>query len=438
MPTLYSRILSLTWPLILSNLAVPLLGIVDSAMLGHLDEPQFLAAAALGGSLIALIFSSLNFLRMSTTGLSAQAFGSNNKALQSRSLLQGLQFAAVLSLFLLFLSPFLIKPALSLMLDGQSSSLFTLACEYSQIRMLSAPATLINYVLVGWAIGQQQTKLAMLSLTATTVINIFLDYIFIVVFDFQAAGSAWATVIAEYVSLIICSFFIVKRHPWLITHRAHLSRGWRDYRHLFSLNQNLFIRSSCLLFVFAFFNAQSAKMGDAILAANAILLQLVMLQSYALDGFAHATEALVGQSAGNKSYALRNIYKATALCVSIAALLLVIFYIALQPHIAPLFTQQKLLIQYINSYLPWVIFLPLVSVWAYWLDGIAVGLSASKNMRNSLLIASFMIFLPCWYVTKSWGNHGLWLSFFVFSLARGVLLAPLLKNKVIHVADTAR
>ena len=431
MPELYKNILLITWPLILSNLATPLLGLVDSAMLGHLDNPSFLAAAALGASLITLILASLNFLRMSTTGLSAQAFGSEDLQQQSHCLQQSLTIAIAISTLLVILSPWIIELGLYLMLDQPESLLHKLTNEYCQIRFFAAPATLCNYVLVGWAIGQQNTRLAMLSLISTSLINIVLDYVFILQWDWQTAGSAWATVIAEYSSLLICSVYFYRRYPQIFKALGRRINKSMDYRRLFSLNRDLFIRSSCLLFVFAFFNSQGAQMGALTLAANAILLQLISLQSYALDGFANATEALVGQHVASKrsrTHTLRDIYKATALCSFITALVLVLAMQLASPWLAELFTAQAGLIDAINQYLPWVIVLPLISVWAYWLDGVAVGLTASHAMRNCMVIATLGIFLPCWYMTQELGNNGLWLSFFVFSAARGLLLLPLLKK----------
>lgn len=431
MPALYTRILSLTWPLVLSNLAVPLLGIVDSAMLGHLDSPRFLAAVALGASFMTLVFASLNFLRMSTTGLSAQAFGSHDVNLQSDCLKQSLILALLLAIILLFSGAWLIQLGLYLMLDGQANTLYALSYEYCQIRFFSAPATLLNYVLIGWAIGQQNTRLAMLSLTCTSIVNIILDYIFILQWDWQAAGSAWASVIAEYVSLIICTIYLFKRYPFIAEKLLQKPRQRLNYRRLFSLNRDLFIRSSCLLFVFAFFNSQGAQLGELVLAANAILLQIVMLQSYALDGFAHTTEALVGQqsqAAIKKRRGLKAIYKATALCSFVTALALVGLFLLIKPRLAGLFTTQTALIESINLYLHWIILLPLISVWAYWLDGVAIGLTASKAMRNSLLIATFLVFIPLWYFTQHLANNGLWISFFVFCGARGLLLLPLLNT----------
>ncbi|NRB37874.1 MAG: MATE family efflux transporter [Pseudomonadales bacterium] len=437
MPTLYQRILAITWPLVLSNISIPLLGLADSAMLGHLDSPEFLGAAALGASLITLVFASLNFLRMSTTGLSAQAFGTNDLIQQTLSLKQSLILALLLASVLLLLSPWIIQLGLYVMLINDVSSLYHLSQEYCQIRFYAAPATLLNYVLVGWAIGQQNSRLAMLSLTTTSGINIALDYLFILQWDWQTAGSAWASVIAEYSSLAIVSLYMIKRYPDICS-RLFQKIGGHNYKRLFTLNQDLFIRSSCLLFVFAFFNSQGAQLGDTVLAANAILLQLVMLQSYALDGFANATEALVGQEKSKLDTSrtrMLNIFKATALCSFLTALMLIAGFFIAKPWLASIFTSQPALIAIFNQYSYWVIFLPIVSVWAYWLDGVAVGLTASKAMRNSLVIAVFLIFLPIWYFTQHLGNSGLWLSFFVFSTARGLLLLPLLKNNKYDVTN---
>ena len=439
MPALYIRILSITWPLVLSNLATPLLGIADSAMLGHLDSPNFLAAAALAASLITLIYASLNFLRMSTTGLSAQAFGSEEISEQSSSLKNSALLALLLASVLLLLSPWLVQLGLYFMLPSEQHALYKLSYEYGQIRLFSAPATLLNYVLVGWAIGQQNTRLALLSLTSTSMLNILLDYIFIMHWGWETAGAAWASVIAEYCSLCICCIYLLNRYPKICAQLLHKHSAAFNYAQLFSLNRDLFIRSSCLLLVFAFFNSQGAQLGETVLAANAILLQLVMLQSYALDGFANATEALVGQNSRLASHKkhdkLKAIYTATATCSLITALALVTAFYIGKPWLALIFTDQVELINLVNTYSHWVIFLPLFSVWAYWLDGVAVGLTAGQAMRNSMLIATVCIFLPLWYFSQELANTGLWLSFFVFSAARGLLLLPLLNNHKNHARN---
>ncbi len=428
MKLILKRVVCISLPLMLSNIAIPLLGLVDSAILGHLDDSTYLAAAALGASLISLVIASFNFLRMTSTGLSALAFGANKQELQAQVFQQGLLLGLFIGLLISLSSVWIVSFGLHWMLPTEQSDLYALAKEYCQIRLLAAPASLGLYAIIGWAIGQQNTHLALLCLLGSCVINLVLDYIFIIEWHWQSAGSAWASVIAEYSSLVMAIFYCQKNYPFLAQRFYAASVNKTSLTKLLNMNSDLFIRSSCLLLVFAFFNTQSAHLGSLTLAANAILLQCIMMQSYLLDGLAHAAEALVGESKGRKDRHRGHLYRIISSCTLIVAIVLTLIFFSLNDHLAPLFTQQPRLIEQLDNYLIWVIIFPLISCWAYLLDGIAVGLSESRAMRNSIVIATIVIFLPTWLLSQSFGNHGLWLSFFVFFVARGLLLLPILKS----------
>lgn len=428
LPPLYHRIWMLAWPMMLSNISVPLLGLIDTAILGHLPSPRYLAAVALGASLMSFVFSGLNFLRMGTTGFSAQAFGQQDKTLATTRLQQGLLLAGLLGCGLLVLSPLLKN--LGLYLLQVPEDIRPLSASYVQIRFLAAPAVLMNFVIIGWAIGQQQTRLALITLTASCLLNIALDYLLIMQLGLHSDGAAIATVITEYVSLWLALHLLNIRFPWLA--EMFKASPWlaqlQNAAVYFQLNKDLFIRSTCLLFVFAFFHAQGAKLGTEILAANAILMQLILFQSYLLDGFANATEALVGEGQGQRSNQ-RPILQATAVASLATALLLCLLLLLIKPWLLPLFTQQPQVISLAAQQLVWIIWLPLISVWAYWLDGVAVGKTASRAMRNSMLLATWGVFIPCWWWFQGMGNRGLWPAFFVFLLSRGVLLLPILRQR---------
>lgn len=412
---------ALAWPMMLSNISVPLLGLIDTAILGHLDSPQYLAAVALGASLISIVFSSLNFLRMGTTGLSAQSFHQHPQA--QRLLMQGLLLALVLALFIWVFKPWIATAGLYLM--AVPDNLHPLAESYTHIRLWGAPAVLLTYVIIGWSIGQQNSSLALICLTLVSITNIVLDYVLIHQWGMKSDGAAYATLIAEYAGLITAICLLKYYFPWLQFGSPQLLSG---IMRLLTLNRDLFIRSLCLLFVFAFFHAQGAQLGETVLAANAILMQLVLFQSYLLDGFANATEALIGH-ATQQLQRYRQVLKATAACSFVTALVLCLAYLIAEPWLIRGFTQQQAVITAANQQLWWVIVLPLVSVWGYWLDGVAVGLTASKAMRNCLLISTWLVFIPCWWWFQSSGNTALWLAFFVFSISRAVMLLPVLNTK---------
>lgn len=418
------RIFTLAWPLILANITVPLLGLVDTVVLGHLDSPVYLGAVAVAGNLFGLVYVSLNFLRTSTVGLSAQAFGQQNQALQRKILFQGLIISFVLGIVLIVFSPLFIPILLQLMMA--SDTVHAHAASYANIRILSAPAVLLVYVALGWLIGLQQTRGPLIILTLTNAINIVLDVILVSVFDFNVKGVAWATVTADYCGLL-CAMFLVLRilssQDFSIA-AIKLSKLFTkaELQQLLSINGHLFIRTLALLSVFAFFTAQGAKQGDAVLAANAILLNFLFLISNALDGFANATEITTGEAWGlkNKSLFYRYCFSAFIWFLLITILLMLVFFLGGETLIG-LLTDIEAIKHIVIAYLPWLIFIPLVSSWSYLFDGIFTGTTAIKEMRNTILAPGLLLYLPCWWAFQFMGNHGLWLAMAIFMFSRSIL-----------------
>jgi MATE family multidrug resistance protein len=373
-----------------------------------------------------LIIGSFNFLRMSSTAFSAQSLGQGSDDNAGEYLQQGIFLALGIGLVIVILRQPLSAWGLQLM---QSQS--TLSTQYTELRLLAAPASLVSFVMIGFAIGQQHSRIALYTVLASSLINIAGDIICIHYLDMNSQGAALASVLAEYagcaIAVLLClrSFPYLQQQCWRL-HPQKLTQLWR-------VNRDLWLRSCCLLFVFTSFMAIANSFGSQTLAANAILMQLVLLQSYTLDGFANATEAMVGHSAGNKSnHSLIVNLKSSAYMSFACAVFMVVLLLALQPWIARSFSSTPTLIAEVNTLLPWVIALPLLSVWAYWLDGVAVGLTASRAMRDSILLASALVYLPIcafgvFYLDA--GNAALWLAFFAFSAARSVFLFPMLYSK---------
>jgi len=428
----HAAVLAVAWPMILSNLSVPLLSIVDTAILGHLDNAKHLGAVALGASIIAIFFWSMGFLRMGTTSLVAQAQGQSDQPATERLLLQGVLLAGALGLTLIaFQQPLL---DLAFWWLAPPAELLAAAREYSAIRLLGAPAVLISLTCIGWLIGQQNARLPLLLMVATNLINLLLDVIFILALGWESRGAALATLCADYLGLTLAVFLIFKRYPNL-----HRFSDWASvrqlsaYRALLNINRDLFIRTLLLLFTFAFFNAQGAQMGTEVLAANSIIFQLLMLVSYGLDGFAQASEALVGRARGSQNrQAFRSITLTTGIWSLLVALLMSSLFVLLQDPIVTLFTDLEAIEQPLRLYLPWVFFLPLLSMTAFWLDGVYIGAGASKVMRNAMLFSALVVFLPCWWLFQPWQNHGLWLAFSAFNLSRGLSLLALLPHLQRH------
>lgn len=412
----------LAWPMILTNISVPLLGVVDTAILGHLNSPLYLGAVAVGTSIITFIFWAFGFLRMGTTSLVARACGRGDATGSATLLLQSSVLALLLALLLLLTQGLFIPLALNLM--EASNAVATLAESYCQIRIYSAPATLMTFALIGWFIGQQNTRAPLIIVISQNILNIVLDFIFIVGLEMNSNGAAIATVVSEYGGFILAlglAWASIKPEIGFISSRQ-LYR-YQHYIELLNINRHLFIRTASLLFTFAFFTAQGARQGDTTLAANALLFQLLLLISYGLDGFAHAAEAMVGKAIGAKSQ--RDFIatcKSTSFWALITALLFSSFFFILQGQLLAFFTDIEDVIAIAENYYLCIIILPIIGVWGYQLDGIFIGAGKTRAMQYTMLLSVFAVFIPIWWIFQSYGNWGLWLAFCAFMLSRGLLL----------------
>lgn len=420
------RIWALAWPIILSNITVPLLGLVDTAVVGHLPDSRYLAGVTLGATLFSFLYWGFGFLRMGTTGLTAQAVGRESDQAVRNLLGQALIMAAVIGTLLIVFSTPLIALGLAL-LDG-SETATPLAREYAEIRIFSAPAVLANYAILGWFLGQQNSRVTLMILVLTNSVNIVLDLWFVVGLGMTSDGVAWASVLADYAALIFGATLILRQLGYLEGRflRRELT-ALSAYRALFHVNAHLFLRTLGLLFAIAFFTAQGARQGDTILAANAVLLQFIMLTSYALDGFAHAAESLVGRAYGRRDWqAFVTIVKAAArfsLWTTIVASLA--FALGGNALIA-LLTGLPEVRATAAVYLPWMVVMPLIAVWSYLFDGVFIGTTAVTEMRNSIFIA-LAVYLPTWWLATELlapplHNHALWCSFTLFTLVRSSVL----------------
>ena len=425
---LQKRILHLAWPIMLSNITVPLLGLVDTAVLGHLSEVSYLGGVALGGQVVTLLLWSFGFLRMGTTSLSAHATGmsqaSNRHSSSIERVLQNALLMALIISFPLMLFAFLTLEHIIAFMGG-SEIIQVLAVEYASIRLAATPAILIQYVLIGWFIGRGETKVPLIMLIASNSLNAVLDILFVYGYGLTSDGVAWATLCADYFAAslgLYWAFRTVRQQPNRLPYRWPT---WHELTPLININHQLFVRTLCLLSVFAFFTAQGAQQGDLTLAVNAIMLTLLLLISNALDGFAHAAESLVGQSLGaNNVRQLRNSIWLTGTNALIIALIMVTGFAWQGDNLLGLLTDQPEVLAMAIEYSPWLIWLPLIGCSSYWLDGVFIGMQASAQMRNAMILAALVIFLPVWFLTQELGNHGLWLAFYAFLLARSLFMVP--------------
>ena len=409
--------------MIISNLSVPLLGLVDTAVLGHLDQPVYLAAVAVGGVILSFLYWGFGFLRMGTTGLAAQHFGRQDNDQNRQLAAQSILLAVTISLVILVTSPWLI--ALGLGLVGSPESSAAAAQSYIQIRLFSAPAVLINYSIIGWLIGQQDSRWPLLITLTTNVLNIVLDLLFVVVLKLNSDGAAMATVIAEYSGCGL-ALWVLRQRLAPLPGRLNYKRltALADYQALLAVNRHLFVRTLTLLASLAFFTAQGASQGTVVLAANSLIMQLLMLTSYGLDGFAHAAEALTGKAKGEGKHSLFvDTCKQCGKWSLISALMFSLVYALAGSSMITMLSSIDSVVSEANRYLAWLIMLPLVSMAGYFLDGVFIGASQSKTMQNTMLLSALGVYLPVWYWSQHLGNHGLWLAFFCFNLARGLSLA---------------
>ena len=418
-------------PMILSNVSVPLLGMVDTGVTGHLESPVYLGAVAVGATVFGFLYMGMNFLRMGTTGITAQRYGANDNDGLRVSLGQALIVSLLIAVTLLALQLPIGHLAMSLI--GAEPDVESFALQYFSIRIWSAPGTLANYVLIGWFLGLQNARVPLLIFLAINITNIILDLWFVLGLGMKVDGVALASVIAEYTGLAVALVFAVKAlrarsGHWPFARLFNV----RAYSAFFAVNAHLFIRTMALMFTFAFITAQGARLGGLVLAANAILINVQHLTAFALDGFAHAAEALVGKAVGEKrrdalEYSVRLALK-WSLIFAVGFCLL---YVALGPLLIRVLTDLPDVRSTTMQYLPWLIVSPLVSVWSFLYDGVYIGATRSREMRDIMLISAFAVFIPAWYLLQGFGNHGLWLAFTLFMASRGIGMHIWYRRKVL-------
>ncbi len=406
--------------MVLSNLSVPLLGLVDTAVVGHLPDAYYLGAVAIGATLFSFLYNGVNFLRMGTTGVTAQALGREAPDAIARALTEAAMVALIIALMFLAGQVYIRDFAFWLM--SPSADVLPEARVYFDIRIWTAPATLTSAVLVGWFLGLGNARAPLLIVLVVNVINIVLDLVFVLGFKMTTDGVAYASLIAEYAGLAVA---LKISHTELKKRNASLSlRGLASlerYRAYFSVNGNLFVRTMALMMALFFMTAQSARFGTIILAANAVLLNLQYVISYALDALAHSAEALGGRAFGaNDRSALQLLVKRVfGWSFGIALAIAAVFWLC-GPALISLLTDINEVKATAGTYLIWLVLSPLVSVWSFVYDGVFIGATRSREMRNVMVASAAGIFLPVWYLTLAWGNHGLWLAFTLFMVARAI------------------
>ena len=424
-PINHRRIWKLAWPMIIANAATPLLGIVDTAVIGSLGKPAALGAIAVGTLIFNSLYWGFGFLRMGTTGLSAQALGRADEHELRLTLMRAVLLGAALGMAAIALRHPIAAMALGLI--AGSSEVENLTEVYFAIRIWSAPATLMVYALVGWLIGIQKTRYALAIQIWLNAVNIISDIVFVVGFGWGVQGVAMGTVLAEVTALVFASGIVL--YLWRQRYGKTVSLDYRQIfefgavKRMLGVNRDIFLRTMFLLVGFAWFTGQGAKFGDITLAANYVLLQFLNFSAFFLDGFAYAAESLVGHAfgTGQRNRVQRTVRLSMHLAAT-TALLLSIILLAFGPHFIDALTASETVRAEGRRFLLWAAAYPLIAVWCFQFDGIFIGATRTVDMRNMMALA-FAAYLVAWYVlTSLFGNHGLWAAFTIFAAVRGLAL----------------
>ncbi len=420
---LSSNVWALAWPMMLSNISIPLLGIVDIAMVGHLPQPNAIATVALGTMIFDILFWCFGFLRMSTTALASQEPDSHHIYYQS------ILIALIIALLLIGFRADIKKG--TLLFVHTDDGVKKMLASYVSIRIFAAIPTFINYVNYGFLFGRHDTKTPLALILVANTCAVILDYIFVWHLGLGADGIAYANLITQTLSAVLGIGVIYKRYlakaaPINLNLLFSLQRSTQ----LFSLNTDIFIRTILLVITTSFFTRQSAYLGVDIVAANVILMNMQLCTSFALDGFAIAAETLVGRAVGNND--TRDFYRQINDCAhwsGVFALTITCAYFLFGPLLISFMTSLAAVKRIAMHSLLWVVCLPLLSMPGFLLDGIFIGAADSKPLRNSMVFATLFVFIPTWYLSQALANQGLWLAYTCFMLARGAYLSVVLTHR---------
>ena len=416
-----TKIFRLALPNIISNITVPMLGMIDIAIAGHLGSAIYIGAIALGSNIFNMVYWNFGFLRMSSSGFTAQAYGARNFPEAMNVLIRSLLVAIGFGLLILLLQIPIEKLAVNFIKSGPET--IENVKFYFRICIWSAPAVLAVYAFKGWFIGMQNAKTPMVIAIINNVLNIVLSFIFVFGFDMKIKGIALGTMLSQVITFAICIFmwfrYYGKMMKYIEWHTVLDAIALKSY---FKVNGDVFIRTFMLTLVTTFFTFASSGMGDTILAVNALLMQFFMLFSYFMDGFAYAGEALTGRYIGARNhmllrYMIRRLFFWGFVVSAVSAVL----YILFPNQILQVLTNNQEVIATTKSFTFWTILIPITGFAAFLWDVIYIGATASKEMRNAMVLSAITFFL-CYYSTRSLlGNNALWLSFIIYLTVRGII-----------------
>ena len=417
------HLILLSIPVFFSNLAIPLVGIVDTALMGNLGETKYLAAASIATSVMTMIIWSFGFLRMGTVGIVSQAFGRGDYREIVKTLLRNFIIAIIIAFLIIVFKPliyFLIQSFFKTSIETQN-----LINTYLNVRVFSVPAELCIYILVGFYLGIQKTKISSLLIVVLSILNIIFSSILVLSYNLNIFGVALGTLFASHISLFIFTFytyyFILKKFKIIPKFEKIIIKS--RLIKLFNINLNIFIRTLFLTFSFLWVTYLGAKLGEDYLAVNTILMQFIILAAFFLDAYAFSTEGVVGFTIGRKNKSTFLTVVTNSIQVSFFTALIVAFlYIIFFKEIVNIITDIEILRFISYQHFIWIVLIPPVASFCYQLDGIFIGASQTKEIRNAMIISVIGFILASIYFTKNFGNHGLWFSLMLFMIFRSLTL----------------